>query len=100
MSVDNFNLLPYHNIPKDGKEREDGGKGRGAVNDEEGDMIHFEAIRKVPHTRPPIVCVGDDNDFVSAIDEFGGELVDVTLDSSWLRKEEVADHGNVVWHGS
>lgn len=100
MSMDNLNLLPYHNIPKDGEEGEDGGKSRGAVNDEERDMVDFEAIRKVSYARSPIVCMSDDNDFMSAIDELRRELIDVTLDSSWLGKEEVANHCNVVWHGS
>lgn len=100
MSVNNLNLLPYYDISKDGKEGENGGKGRGAVNDEERDMVHFEAVREISHPRPPIVCVGDDNDLVPAIDKFRGELVDMALDPARLREEEVAHHSNVVWHGS
>lgn len=40
----------------------------------------------------------DDYHFVAAINELRGDLVDVTFDSSWLGKEEVANHGNIVRH--
>ena len=42
--------------------------------------------------------MGDDDDFVSSIDELGGQLVDVAFDSSWLWEEEVADHSDIVRH--
>ncbi len=37
-----------------------------------------------------------DDNFVTAVDYFRGELVDVTLDASWLGEEEIANHSDVV----
>jgi len=42
------------------------------------------------------VC--NDDYLMAAIDELGGELVDMAFDATWLGKEEVADHGDVVRH--
>lgn len=98
MSMNNFNLFPNDNVSKDWEEGEDRGECRGAVDDQEWDMVDFEAIREVSYASSSFVRVGNDNDLVSSIDELCGELVDVALDSSWLWEEEVADHGNVVRH--
>ena len=96
VAMNNLNLFSNDDIPEDGEEGEDGWKGRGTIDDEEWDVIDLESIRKIAHAGPSFVCVGDDDDFVASIDELGGQLIDVTLNTSWLREEEVADHGNIV----
>jgi hypothetical protein len=98
MSMNNLDLLSYDDISEDGKEGEDCGESRRSVDDEEWYVVDFEAICKVSDTSPPLVCVRNDDDFVTAVNKFRGKLVDVAFDSSWLWKEEVADHGNVVRH--
>jgi hypothetical protein len=40
----------------------------------------------------------NDDYLMAAIDELGGELVDVAFNAAGLGKEEVADHGDVVRH--
>lgn len=97
--MDYLNLLSNDNVAEDGKEGEHRGKGAGAVHDEEGDMVDLEAIRKVSYACPALICVSDDYDFMAAVDELCGQLVDVAFDSPRLRKEEVADHGDVIRHG-
>jgi hypothetical protein len=62
-------------------------------------MVDLEAIRKVSYSCPSFVCVGYDYNLVSSIDELRGELVNMTFDSSGLREEEVADHGDIIRHG-
>ena len=61
-------------------------------------MVHFEPICEVVNSRAAFVGMGDDNDLVAAVDELCGELINVAFNSSWLGKEEVAYHGNVVRH--
>lgn len=61
-------------------------------------MVDFEAIRKIPHPSPALVCVGYNYHFMPAINELRRELVDVTFNTSWLGEEIVADHGNIVRH--
>ncbi len=61
-------------------------------------MVDFETVGEVAHAGSAGVGVGDDDDFVAAVDEFGGELVDVGFDAAGLGEEEVADHGDVVGH--
>ena len=67
MAMYNLNLLSNDNIPEDGEEREDGWKGRCSIDDEKRHVIDFEAIRKISHSSPPIVCMSDDDDFVPSI---------------------------------
>lgn len=61
-------------------------------------MIDFETVCKISDTCSVLICVCNNYDFVSSVDEFRGELVDMTFDASWLWKEEVADHGYIVRH--
>lgn len=63
-------------------------------------MVDFEAIREVSNAGSTFVCVRDDDNLVSAVDEFRRELVDVAFDAAWLGKEVVADHRNIVRHGA
>lgn len=59
-------------------------------------MIDFNAVGQIADSFAVVVGVGDDDHFVAAVDELGGELVDMGFDAAGLRKEEVADHGDVV----
>jgi hypothetical protein len=98
VAMHNLDLLAYDNIPEDWEEGEYGGKAGGAVHDQERDMVDFEAVCEVTDAGSSFVGVRDDDDFMAAVDELGGQLVDVALDAARLREEEVADHSNVVWH--
>jgi len=71
MSMHDLNPLSYNDIPEHREEREDGRKGGFAVDDEEGNVVDFEAIGEVAHTGATLIRVCNDNDLVSAIDEFG-----------------------------
>lgn len=70
VAMDNFNLLTYDDIAKNGEEGEDRWEGRFTVNDEEGDMIDLETVCEVAHSSPAFVGVSYDNYFVTAVDEF------------------------------
>lgn len=96
--MNNFYALPNHNVAEDGKEGEDGGEGGLAVYHKEGDMVDFEAVGEIADSRATLVGMGYDDDFVTAVDKFGGELVDVRFDAAGLGKEEVRDHSDVVGH--
>ena len=67
VAMHNLNLLSNDNIPEDGEEREDGWEGRCSIDDEKWNVVDFEAIRKISHSSPPIVCMSDDDDFVPSI---------------------------------
>ena len=98
MAMNYFNLLPDYDVPKYWKEGEDRWHRRLSVNDEKRDMVDFESIGKVVDSCTAFVGMSDHDDLVAAVDELRGELVDVAFNSSWLRKEEVAYHGDVVRH--
>ena len=98
MSMNNLNLLAQDDVAKDGEEGEDGWECRFSVDDEERYMVDLKPIRQVSYPRSPFVCMCDDDDLVTSIDQLGGKLVDVRFDSPGLGEEEVADHGNVVRH--
>lgn len=89
-------LFSYYNVSEYGKEGEDGGKSGRAIDDPERHIVNLETIGQVPNTLSVIVGVGYDHNLVASVDEPLGQLVYVTLDSSWLGKEEVADHGDVI----
>ena len=72
MSMDNLNALANYDIAEDGKEGEDGGKGRLAVDDEKGNVVDLEAVGQVAYALSAGIGVCDDYDFMSAVDEFLG----------------------------
>lgn len=98
MAVHNLNFLPQYDVSEDGEEGKDCRERGFAIDDKEGDMVDFQSISEIADTSAAGVSMGDDDNFVAAVDEFGGELVNVRFDSTGLGKEEVADHGDVVWH--
>ena len=61
-------------------------------------MIYLQTVGKIANPSPPFVSMCDNDDFVTSIDELGGNLIDMTLHAAGLRKEKVADHGNIVGH--
>lgn len=72
MAVNNLDSLAYNNVAKHWKEGEYGGEGGLAVDNEERHVVDLKAIGEVPHTCPTGICVSDDYDLVSSIDEFLG----------------------------
>lgn len=69
MAVHNLYLLSYDDIPEDWEEGEDGREGGFSVYHEERDVVDLETIRKVSDAGAALVRVGDNNDFVTAVDE-------------------------------
>lgn len=98
MSMDDLDLLPNDNVAEDWEEREHCWEGRVSVDDQEGDMIDFEAVCQVMNAGSTFGGMSDDNHFVTSIYQLRSNLIDVTFDSSRCRKEEVANHSDVVWH--
>lgn len=98
MAMNQFNLLSYYDVAEDGEEGKDGWHSSLAVYYKEGYMIHLKAIRKIADSRPALVRMSDNHDLMAAVNELRRQLIDVTLDSPWLGKEEVTDHRNVVRH--
>lgn len=96
MAVHNLNTFANTNVPEGGKEGEDGRKCGGAVDDEEGNVVDLDAVCEIADALPVIIGVSDDDDLVATVDKLCGELIDVRFDASWLREEEVANHGDVV----
>lgn len=96
MAVYNVDLFTDDDVPEDREEGEDGRKACRAVDDEEGHVVDLEPVGEVADPLPIVVCVSNDHDLVTPVDEPLGQLVDVALDSSWLWEEEVADHGDIV----
>ena len=98
MAMHYLDLFPDYDVPKDGKERENCRQGGLAVDDQEWNMVHFEAIGEVSDTAAALVRMSDDDNFVATINEFGRKLIDMALDAAGLREEEIADHSNIVRH--
>lgn len=93
-----FDFLSECDVTKYGEERKDRGECGLAVYYEKWDVIDLETIGEVSYSRTTLICMGNDDHFVAAVDQLCGQLVDVTLNSSWLREKEVADHGDVIRH--
>lgn len=98
VAVNYLDSFAYDDVPKDWKEGEDSGHCRLPVNDQEWHMIDFEAVGEVMYPCTAFVRMSDYDHFMPSVDKLGRKLIDVTLNSSWLGKEEVAAHGNVVGH--
>lgn len=98
MSVYNLDLFAYDDIAEHGKEGENRWKRGLAEYYEEWNMIHFQPVGEIMDSGPPLVCVRDDDDLVATVNQLCRDLINVTFNSPWLRKEEVTDHCNVVRH--
>lgn len=96
MAMNDIDALAQDDVAEYGEEGKDGRKTGGPVNDEEGNVINFESIGEISYSCPALISVRDDDDLVAPVPEFAGQLVNVALDSSWLWKEEVANHSDVV----
>lgn len=92
VAMHDLDLLADDNVAEDGEEGEDGGHGRFPVDDEERDMVDLESVGEVADPGAALVRMGDDDNLVAAIDEFSRQLVDMTLNPTWLGEEEVTDH--------
>lgn len=68
MSMDNLDLFSQDDVAENWKERENGGKGRFTVDNQERDMIDLETIGKVAYSRTTFVGMGDDDDLMAAVD--------------------------------
>ena len=99
MAMYNLNPLPKDDIAEDGEEREDSRHSRFAINDQKGDIIYFQAVCEMPYSSTILICVSDNDDLVSSIDELGGKLIYMAFNSSRLREKKVADHCDIVRHG-
>jgi len=98
MTMNNLNLLPKNDTSEHGEEREYGGHGGFAVDNQEWNMIYFKTIRQIVNSCATFIGMCDNDDFMTAIDQLRRDLVDVTFNPPWLRKEEVTDHGDIVRH--
>lgn len=70
MAVHDLDSFAYNDVAKHREEGEDGGEGGLAVDDEKRHIVDLQTVGEVSHTCSPGICVGDDYDFVSSIDEF------------------------------
>lgn len=67
MPMDDLDLLANDDVSEDGKEGEDCRKSRFPVDDKEGNVVDFETICKISNSGTALICMRDDDDFVSAI---------------------------------
>lgn len=69
MAVDNLDLLADDDVAEYREEGEDSRHRRFAVNDEERDVVDLQSIGEVAHPGSSLVRMGDDDDFMAAVDE-------------------------------
>jgi hypothetical protein len=75
MTMDNLNLFANNDVPEYGEEREERRHRGLAVDDEERDMVDFETVGEIAYSCSAFVGMGDDDDFVPAVDEFLQTLI-------------------------
>jgi hypothetical protein len=70
MTVYYLNPLANNNVSENGEEGEDGREGRLPIDDQERDVVDFEAVCEISYACTTSVGVGNDNHLVTSIDEF------------------------------
>ena len=70
MAVDDLNLLSDDDVAKYREKGEHRRHRRFAVYDEEGDMVDLETICEIPNSGASLVCMCNDYNFMTTIDEF------------------------------
>lgn len=93
-----LDLFSYDNVSKNREKRKHSRHRRFPIYNEKRHVVNLESICQISNTLSAFVCMRDDDNFMAPVYEFSGQLIDVTLDASRLRKEEVADHSNIVRH--
>lgn len=73
----NLNLFSQHYIPEYRKEAEHSRERGGTVDDQERDVIDFQAVREVAYACSSLISVRYDYNFMSAVYKLGGQLVDM-----------------------
>lgn len=68
MAMYDFNLLPDNDVSEGWEERKDGRKRCGAVYNEEGHMVDFQAIREVAHASSTFIGMRYNDNLVAPID--------------------------------
>lgn len=71
MAMNNLNFFSYDDVAEDGKEGKYSWHSRLSIDDKKWDVIDFEAIGKISYTSTAFICMGDDDHFMTAVDEFG-----------------------------
>ena len=70
MTMDNFYLFANYDISEHGKEWEDVRERCFTIDYEKWNMVDFEAVGEIPDTCSSFVCMSDDDDFMSTVDQF------------------------------
>ena len=70
MTMHDFNLLPDDNVPEDREEGKHGGEGSFSVYYKKGNVINFQTVSEIPNPCASLVCMRDNDHFVTTIDEF------------------------------
>jgi len=102
MGVDDAYPLADKYVPEEGKRGREGGEAVLVGHGEERAVVHLQRPGEVSDAGPPGravragIGVSDHNDLVPALDEVLGEGIDVILDASQPRVEEVAHEGHAV----
>lgn len=68
MTVNNLDLFAKDDVPEEGKEGEDCGKGGRSVNDGEGDVEDLDAVCKVANSFPVVISMSYHDDLVTSVD--------------------------------
>lgn len=71
MAMNNLNFFSYDDVAEDGKERKHRGQSRLSIDNKEWNVIHFEAVGKIPNACAALIRMGDDDHLMTAVDEFG-----------------------------
>jgi hypothetical protein len=80
--MNNLDLLSDDDVSKYWEKGEDCRERCFAVYDKEWDVIDFESVCEISNACSSFVRVCYNNDFVSSIDEFARELVNMRLDTA------------------
>jgi len=69
MAVHNLDVLPDHDVSKYREEGEDSRECAFSIDNQEGHVIYFKAVGQVTHSSSPLICVGNNDDLVAAVDQ-------------------------------
>lgn len=81
MAVYNFNLFADDYVAKYREEREHRWHSRLSINDEKRYMVHLEPVRQISHSSPALVCMGNHNDLVAAVNKLLDTMLATYLNS-------------------
>lgn len=92
VSMDNIDSFPKADVTKGGEKGKDGRESGLLIDHQERDVVDLEPIGHPSDPCSVPICMSDDDNLMSPLNQPLGQVVQVRFNSTHIREEKVRDH--------